>query len=80
MARNQPKEIIGICLECDSPIPFSEPPHLGQLVTCPQCQSTLEVVRKFPLELDWPLSDEEDEPLDELEMESDWDDDDDSAH
>jgi lysine biosynthesis protein LysW len=41
------------CLNCQADIPLGVDPKIGQMVTCPACQSSFEVVWLFPLELDW---------------------------
>ncbi len=50
-----------VCPECDNEFQFSKNPYLGQLITCPQCWSTLVVIHLSPLKLDWaflePLND-----------------------
>ncbi len=80
-------KVIGVCPDCNSEIRFRKSPHLGQLVTCHNCQTSLEVVRRDPLELDWAFDDpfeEDDEEYEDLEEWEDdeedfddWDDDDD---
>lgn len=66
-------KVISTCPDCNSEIRFRKAPHLGQLVTCHNCQTSLEVVRRNPLELDWAFED----PIDEDEDEYDeWDDED----
>jgi lysine biosynthesis protein LysW len=45
--------VSGICPECDSRIRFPEMPALGTLVRCPECRTTLEVIRSSPLKFDW---------------------------
>lgn len=76
------------CPECNSTIRFDEPPGLGELITCPECETELEVVRKNPLKLDWAYEEEyeeddfeyddlDDEDLDfdeDWESEEDWED------
>ncbi|HSM58564.1 MAG TPA: hypothetical protein VK879_20590 [Candidatus Sulfomarinibacteraceae bacterium] len=74
MSRNSIK-VLGICPDCSSEIRFRKAPHLGQLVTCHNCETNLEVVRRDPLELDWAFQDpfeDDDEDYDDL----DWDDED----
>lgn len=55
------KDPIARCLECDEKIQFEEQPRLGMLVICESCGAELEVVRKSPLELDWPYVEDEDD-------------------
>lgn len=63
------------CPECDSTIRFPEAPNLGALVTCPECEAELEVVRRAPLKLDWAYDEEfEDEEYEEYEEYDDFDD------
>lgn len=68
-------KVITACPDCNSEIRFRKAPHLGQLVTCHNCQTSLEVVRRDPLELDWAFDDPFDEDEDEDDYE-DWEDDD----
>lgn len=68
-------KVISTCPDCNSEIRFRKAPHLGQLITCHNCQTSLEVVRRNPLELDWAFEDPFDEDDDEDEYD-DWDDDD----
>lgn len=79
MGKNGTKAL-AICPDCSAEIRFRKAPHLGQIVTCTQCDTTLEVVSRKPLELDWafadPLEDEgggdfeyEDSDEDEYEYE-----------
>ncbi|MFW5940172.1 MAG: hypothetical protein ACOC8X_13105 [Chloroflexota bacterium] len=73
MSRNSIK-VLGICPDCNSEIRFRKAPHLGQLVTCHNCETSLEVVRRDPLELDWAFQDpfeDDDEDLDDID---EWDD------
>lgn len=75
-------KVIGLCPDCNAEIRFRKSPHLGQLITCHNCQTSLEVVRREPLELDWafddPFDDEdEDEDFDDFD---DWDDDEDDDY
>lgn len=41
------------CLECDSRIYFERRPELGQIIVCPECETSLEVVRTSPIRFDW---------------------------
>ncbi len=52
---------IGYCPDCGSEVRLRKAPHLGQIVNCGSCGTTLEVVSREPLELDWSFE----EPLDE---------------
>lgn len=55
------------CPDCDGRIVFNPHAVVGQKVTCPHCDSDLEVIGVEPLELDWAFDwpwegkDEEDE-------------------
>lgn len=42
------------CLECDSRIYFERKPDLGQIIVCPECETSLEVVRTSPIRFAWP--------------------------
>lgn len=41
------------CPECDARIFFERTPDIGQLLACPECGTSLEVIRTSPVELDW---------------------------
>lgn len=41
------------CLECDSRIYFERRPELGQIIVCPECETSLEVIRTSPIRFDW---------------------------
>lgn len=71
-------KVIGLCPDCNSEIRFRKSPHLGQIVTCHNCQTSLEVVRREPLELDWAFDDPFDDDEDEYDEwdDDEWDDDD----
>lgn len=43
----------GFCPECGSEIRFKKMPQVGQPTHCRQCNIQLEVINRFPLELDW---------------------------
>ncbi len=70
-------KVIGVCPDCNAEIRFRKSPHLGQLVTCHNCQTSLEVVRRDPLELDWAFDDTFDEEEDEYDDYDEWDEEDD---
>jgi hypothetical protein len=42
------------CLECDSRIYFERKPDVGQIIVCPECETSLEVVRSAPIRFGWP--------------------------
>ena len=68
-----------ICLECDDPFDLNYKPRRGQVITCPMCDSEMEVLSVDPLRLefyyegDWDdgKDDWDDEDLDDDE--DDWD-------
>jgi hypothetical protein len=41
------------CLECDSRIYFERKPDVGQIIVCPECETSLEVIRSSPIRFDW---------------------------
>lgn len=74
---------IGICPECGAEIKFKRAPFLGQIVTCHHCEIDLEVVNRFPLELDWvdnDLIEDEDDSEEFLEDSEDMSFDEDSDY
>ena len=46
-------KIAATCPECDLDVRFKKMPHLGKIITCPDCGARLEVTDVAPLELDW---------------------------
>lgn len=42
------------CLECDSRIYFERKPDLGEIIVCPECETSLEVIRMSPIKFGWP--------------------------
>jgi hypothetical protein len=42
------------CLECDSRIYFERKPDVGEIIVCPECETSLEVVRSAPIRFGWP--------------------------
>lgn len=59
---NQTVEIIvsAVCPACSVRVRFSKTLKLGQILTCPECENTLEVIRVSPLRLGWAYEDEPD--------------------
>ena len=47
------------CPECGNPIQLSKNVKLGALITCPECDCSLEVISLNPLDLDYAFGDEE---------------------
>ena len=47
------------CPQCGNEVNLGIQPKLGKLVTCKECGAELEVVWLDPLELDWPLDEDE---------------------
>jgi lysine biosynthesis protein LysW len=48
-----PQPVIARCPECDSRLYFDRPPDLGQILACPECETSLEVIGTNPIRLDW---------------------------
>jgi len=42
------------CRTCNSRIRFDKRPELYDIVTCPECDETFEVISLSPIRLDWP--------------------------
>lgn len=55
---------IGFCPECGQEVRLRKAPHLGQIVICPACKSSLEVVDRDPLEFDWADEESRDDDSD----------------
>ncbi len=49
------------CPACDNEIAFAKQPKIGQLHTCTNCVTELEIVDLEPLTLDWIYEDGDDE-------------------
>lgn len=43
----------GACPNCKSPVEAGRRPHVGQRLVCETCQTPVEVVWLYPLELDF---------------------------
>lgn len=60
---------IGLCPDCGGEVRFKKTPYIGQVSTCRHCDTLVEVVSRFPIELDWADSQwEEDEDFDDYEV------------
>lgn len=57
------------CPNCGFVIRFKTIPEMGDLVTCPKCNTELEVVWLDPIELDWPFEDDDEDFEDDYEEE-----------
>jgi alpha-aminoadipate carrier protein LysW len=51
----------GTCPECDSEVQVDEEADKGDVVDCPDCGTTLEVVGLDPIELDVATEEEEED-------------------
>jgi alpha-aminoadipate/glutamate carrier protein LysW len=51
----------GTCPECDAEVQVDDDMDKGDLVECPDCGSTLEVVGLDPIELDLATEEEEED-------------------
>ena len=52
MADKDPN-LMARCLECDSRIYFERKPDVGQIIVCPECETSLEVIRSSPIRFAW---------------------------
>ena len=41
------------CPSCDSRIYFERRPDTGEIIVCPECEASLEIMRNNPIRLDW---------------------------
>jgi lysine biosynthesis protein LysW len=57
------------CPECNAKVTLRKRPRLGQIVTCRQCDTRLEVIDVMPLEFDWAFEDAYD--YDQIDLMSD---------
>jgi len=53
MSKVRVKTIAVYCPACDSRIRFGERPELFDIVICPECEESSEVVGLSPIELQW---------------------------
>jgi alpha-aminoadipate carrier protein LysW len=57
-----------VCPSCGEQVSVKGTAKIGMTVTCKSCDTELEVVWLDPLELDWPMEeDDADEDMDEVE-------------
>ena len=64
------------CASCGAEVNVGKNPEMGKRFTCPSCHHVMEVVWVYPIELDWPVDDddedyEEDDEFEEDEFEED---------
>ncbi|KAA3665193.1 MAG: lysine biosynthesis protein LysW [Chloroflexi bacterium] len=57
MAELVKKVHVARCPACGVKINFNKPPFLDQAVTCPECETELQVYQLNPLKLDWTFDD-----------------------
>jgi lysine biosynthesis protein LysW len=53
MSKTVKTTLNAICPSCDFHIRFYERPKLRDVIVCPECEESFEVVRLSPLRLDW---------------------------
>ncbi len=51
---------MGTCFECETNFEVEEGVDIGDIVTCPKCQTRYEVLNPFPLTLDYATEEDED--------------------
>jgi len=66
---SKPKRVAAECPDCGEKVTLRGTVTLGQRVTCPHCESVLEVVESDPVELDWAYDEDWDQDEEEDE---DW--------
>ena len=54
------------CPECSAKV-SAKSPKMGQIIICRACNTRLEVIDTYPLELDWVFEDELDDAFDEMD-------------
>ena len=57
------------CPQCGSDVPVGSQPRIGKMIECKSCGAELEVVWLDPLELDWPMLEDDDELDEDIEEE-----------
>jgi lysine biosynthesis protein LysW len=65
--RTSIKKIVVDCVDCGEPTTLSGRIEIGQIVTCPECYATMEVISLDPVQVDWVR----DEPV-YTDQEEDW--------
>ena len=55
------------CPQCGNEVSIGTQPKLGKMVGCKECGAELEIVWLDPLELDWPLDEDEYEEEEEID-------------
>ncbi len=55
------------CPQCGKDIAVGSHPTIGKIFQCEGCGAELEVVWLEPVELDWPLIDDDDDDFDDFE-------------
>jgi alpha-aminoadipate/glutamate carrier protein LysW len=58
---------LAVCPECEAEIHVDEDVDKGEIITCEECEVTLEVVGLDPIELDLAPDEEEEDDYDEEE-------------
>jgi lysine biosynthesis protein LysW len=58
--RRKAKGAVAECPSCGARVPVGRKLRIGQSVGCPVCRERLEVVWLNPVELDWPIDDQDD--------------------
>lgn len=76
MSPTDSKTVVVICPSCDTRIRFGKAPRLSDVITCPECEESFEVISTSPLRLDWIPSYYDDEYWDDDDEDDDDDDDD----
>ena len=49
------------CPQCEKDVSVGSHPSIGKIVHCDGCGAELEIVQLDPIELDWPLIDDDDD-------------------
>ena len=65
------------CLACDANIGIDGELNLYDVITCPECEESFEVVKLNPLKLEWIYADDDDDEWFDEDDEDEWLDDDD---
>ncbi len=59
MVAEDKKRAVADCVSCGAQINVGDKPSLGQQFKCSNCGDIMEVVWLNPVELDWPVDDDE---------------------
>jgi len=54
------------CPQCETDVSVGSHPTIGKIVRCDGCGAELEIVWLDPIELDWPIIDDDSDEIDDF--------------